>query len=150
MRGMSVLSALIGLSGAVGSNGKKDNTDLVVAKALLLISSEGSNDVTQEFDMVKAIKTEKYLVSPGCEFCSSPCGNTSDYDLTAFENQSSEVKKAKAEIMDILNAYASALLNDVNNKTIELSPMVYKGIDYLGYDLTINYFNDFISELKNL
>ena len=75
MLNREILSALIGLAGAINNNGKTSDTDAIVRKALL---SPGVS-------VVEEIHREKYRISPNCETCPSPCGNTSNYPLAAFE-----------------------------------------------------------------
>ena len=64
-----IISALVGLAGAIGNNGKTEYTDLIVMNALL-----------------------------NCETCPTPCGNTSDYDIEKFL-QNKELKAIKEELI---------------------------------------------------
>lgn len=75
-----IISALVGLAGAIGNNGKTEQTDSVVINALLNCYSS-----TDEDTIVTAIIKDKYTISPNCETCPTPCGNTSNYDMTKEE-----------------------------------------------------------------
>ena len=74
-----IISALVGLAGVVGNNGKTKHTDSIVMNALLNCYSPADEDA-----IVTAIRKDKYTISPNCETCPTPCGNTSDYDMTKF------------------------------------------------------------------
>jgi hypothetical protein len=76
MNNKRILSALIGLAGAVGNNGKTEHTDAIVRAALLAVDSDAQ---------IELIHREKYAISPNCETCQFPCGNTSDYDMEKFD-----------------------------------------------------------------
>lgn len=76
MQGEKVISALIGLTGAVANNGKTEHTDQVVREAVLQLS-----DSSREAELVEKIHTEKHRIAPDCATCTHPCGNTSDYEI---------------------------------------------------------------------
>ena len=64
MNNKKILCGLIGLVGAVSNNQKTDNTDSIIITALLSEDSE---------DAIAKIHREKYLISPNCETCQTPC-----------------------------------------------------------------------------
>lgn len=127
-----ILSALIGLAGAVSNNGKSSNTDGIIRGALL-------NDAVM--DWVSLIHKEKFTVSPGCETCSSPCGNTSDYPVDAFESWS----KARAELTDSIT---DELVRIASASEEKLPDIVYKAIAYIGYDLENEAYSELLEEMK--
>ncbi len=94
MENRKLLSALIGLAGAVSNNGKTDNTDRTVCVALL------SQDTNQAVEMVHR---EKFLISPDCASCQSPCGNTSDYDLSVVEQEEKQIRELKVQVLELLH-----------------------------------------------
>lgn len=128
------IAALIGLVGAIGNNGKTENTDKVVREALLAEDSE---------EMVTKIHKETYTISPSCRTCASPCGNTSDYDISKFEETPEDVLSLKMELIAELRKAAERI-------TGELPEAMYRGIAYVGYDLEISFYRKTIEELKNL
>ena len=79
MQGDSIISALIGLVGAVSNNGKTEQTDSVIREAFLCLTDAGSEE-----EMVQKIHAEKFIIAPDCATCFNPCGNTSDYDMAQF------------------------------------------------------------------
>ncbi|MDD6251571.1 MAG: hypothetical protein PUA85_02835 [Oscillospiraceae bacterium] len=122
MQGDSIISALIGLVGAVSNNGKTEQTDSVIREALLCLTDTGSEE-----EMVQKIHAEKFSIAPDCATCLNPCGNTSDYDMTQFYAADANVIAAKRDMIETIC------------KKIGLSENVpedvYQGIAYLGYDL---------------
>lgn len=122
MQGDSILSALIGLVGAVSNNGKTEQTDSVIREAFLHLTDVGSEEET-----VEKIHAEKFTIAPDCATCMNPCGNTSDYDMTQFYNADAKVIAAKRELIETIR-------KKLNSSEI-VPETVYRGIAYLGYDL---------------
>lgn len=129
-----IICALIGLAGAVNNNGKTENTDSVIITALLSEDSE---------EIVATIHKEKYQISPNCETCQSPCGNTSDYDINQFDKWTGEIKLLKEEIIERLVEVAK----DCKSRR-QLPETVYKAIAYLGYELQIESYQLLLEDLK--
>ena len=130
---LKVLSALIGLCGAVSNNGKTENTDRVVLEAIL--SQEPEN-------AVQRIHEEKYRISPDCASCPTPCGNTSDGDLSRWNEAPESVRKRKEEVMASLERMAFAMAESRAKATVEnlcgtqeltAPDVVYRAISWLGY-----------------
>lgn len=122
MQGDSIISALIGLVGAVSNNGKTEQTDSVIREAFLCLTDTGSEE-----EMVQKIHAEKFSIVPDCATCLNPCGNTSDYNMTQFYSADAKIIAAKRDMIETIC------------KKIGLSENVpedvYQGIAYLGYDL---------------
>ena len=57
MQGDSIISALIGLVGAVSNNGKTEQTDSVIREAFLCLK-----DADSEEEMVQKIHAEKFIM----------------------------------------------------------------------------------------
>lgn len=126
------MSALIGLAGAVDNNGKTESTDDIVRNALLLMNKE---------DMSALIHREKFKISPNCEVCPTPCGNTSDYPIEEYEKWTKEQQNCKEKIILELQRIAS-----IKNRS--LPEIVYRAISYIGYDLEINSYEKLLEEMK--
>lgn len=122
MQGDRIISALIGLVGAVSNNGKTEQTDKVIREALLRLTDADSEEVT-----VEKIHREKFTIAPDCATCQNPCGNTSDYDMMQFYGPDAKNIAAKRELIEALRRKLSA--SEIVPET------VYQGIAYLGYDL---------------
>lgn len=131
MENLKNIAALIGLVGAVNNNGKTENTDNIVREALSSVDSD---------EIINRIHEEKYIISPNCRNCTSPCGNTSDYDLDKLNNNTLEIKQLKFKVID-------ELVNVMNKVSGEIPDVVYKAISYLGYDMVPESYIKLIDEL---
>lgn len=97
MQGDSIISALIGLVGAVSNNGKTEQTDRVIREAFLCLKDAGSEE-----EMVQKIHAEKFIIAPDCATCLNPCGNTSDYDMAQFYAADANVIAAKRDMIETI------------------------------------------------
>ena len=122
MQGDSIISALIGLVGAVSNNGKTEKTDSVIREAFLCLTDAGSEE-----EMVQKIHAEKFSIAPDCATCLNPCGNTSDYDMAQFYAADAKVISAKRDLVETVCKKLGSSENVPED--------VYQGIAYLGYDL---------------
>ena len=95
MQGDSIISALIGLVGAVSNNGRTEQTDSVIREAFLCLT-----DADSEEEMVQKIHAEKFIIAPDCATCLNPCGNTSDYDMAQFYAADVKVISAKRDLIE--------------------------------------------------
>ena len=126
---LKVLSALIGLCGAVSNNGKTENTDRVVLEAILSQEPEKA---------VRRIHEEKYKISPDCASCPTPCGNTSDGDLSRWNEAPEHIRRLKEEVMAGLERMAEARAKSMTENLCrtqepEVPEVVYRAISWLGY-----------------
>ena len=126
---LKVLSALIGLCGAVSNNGKTENTDRVVLEAILSQEPEKA---------VQRIHEEKYRISPDCASCPAPCGNTSDGDLSRWNEAPEHIRRLKEEVMAGLERMAEARAKSMTENLCrtqepEVPEVVYRAISWLGY-----------------
>ncbi len=122
MQGDRIISALIGLVGAVSNNGKTKQTDNVILEAFLHLT-----DADSEEETVEKIHTEKFTIAPDCATCLNPCGNTSDYDMTKFYGTDAKTIAAKRNLIEAIRQKLSSQEN--------VPEAVYQGIAYLGYNL---------------
>ena len=122
MQGDSIISALIGLVGAVSNNGKTEQTDSVIREAFLCLTDTGSEE-----EMVQKIHAEKFSIAPDSATCLNPCGNTSDYDMAQFYAADAKVISAKRDLVETVCKKLGSSENVPED--------VYQGIAYLGYDL---------------
>lgn len=75
MNGMNkdkILSALIGLAGACANNGKTENTDTLIIKALSAASAMPDCGEEEAELLTEEIHAERDAVSPGCASCIFP------------------------------------------------------------------------------
>ena len=122
MQGDRIISALIGLVGAVSNNGKTKQTDSVIREAFLRLT-----DADSEEETVEKIHTEKFTIAPDCATCLNPCGNTTDYDMIQFYGADAKIIAAKRDLIEAICEKLSS------SETV--SEAVYQGIACLGYDL---------------
>ena len=132
-----IIGALVGLAGACNNNPKTKNTDAVVIKALAfpLLNPHADTDTLQ--DMTKEIYAEKYTVSPGCATCQSPCGNTSDYDMSRIYNAEDSIRNIKLQILSELQNLASDLYRYEKTNLLpqESMELFYKVLIYISFDM---------------
>ena len=111
MKGEQIISALIGLAGAVSNNGKSENTDEVVRTALLSIrlevaEPEIAKPVTYTSEMVKSEAAEPETAKP-VTYTSEMVKPKADTSETAKpEADTSETDKSEAdesEIVDLIH-----------------------------------------------
>lgn len=78
---------------ACGNNPKTENTDEIIRSSLAVCADENKISDREQNEIIEKIYAEKNAVSPGCAICTSPCGNTSDFDMTLLQNdKNSEIK----------------------------------------------------------
>lgn len=126
-----IISALIGLVGACGNNPKTENTDAVVVKALAFSKCD-ADGVPQK--IVSEIRSEKNKVAPNCAVCPTPCGNTSDYDMSRIYSAREEIRDIKLRILDALQELAECVLND-SERMDEAIGVIYKALAYVSFDI---------------
>ncbi len=149
-----VISALIGLVGAVSNNGKTDETDKIIKKALMSIKNGENED-----SVVDMIHKEKFTIAPDCATCLNPCGNTSDYDIEKLKNAPEDVRNAKLNLINALCEMAVSLkydeLSDDEHSDDVISDNVlpddaYRAIAYLGYDLAVESYDEITDKIKSI
>lgn len=132
LQGEAVISALIGLAGACNNNSKTPQTDRVLLRAL-----------AGELD-ADAVRAEKFAVAPDCAVCISPCGNTSDYDMSRLYTADAEVCERKLQIIEAMREAASCLLHASEPET----ELFYKALLYVGSDLDIDLLQALLEEVQ--
>lgn len=137
MQGEQVISALIGLVGAISNNGKTEQTDGVIRKAFLQIRNGGN-----EKEIVEEVHREKFAISPDCVACKNPCGNTSDYDMDRFHEASESIQNRKLELIKSIGDYLEFVQEE------KLPDQIYQGIAYWGYDLEESAYVELIRQIR--
>ncbi|MBQ0064386.1 MAG: hypothetical protein KBT48_01385 [Firmicutes bacterium] len=123
-----VMGAIIGLVKTSQNNPKTENTDSLLVQAL----SDCDNE-----KWIEILHQEKYLVSPGCKTCASPCGNTDDYVFKKEEEEVDSIKKFLLNfcIQNAKNADAYTLINQC--------------LCFVGYDLEAKYYSQLVTQVKS-
>lgn len=137
MQGDNIISALIGLVGAVSNNGKTGQTDQVIREAFLHLTDQDSEEA-----IVQKIHEEKFHIAPDCATCLNPCGNTSDYDMTQYYAADTEIIEAKQHL---IQAIRDRLMSSAPES--DIPETVYRGIAYLGYALEPETYEKIVQEL---
>lgn len=140
-----IISALIGLIGACNNNPKTENTDRLVIKALAT-----SLDPHTTSEIVDEIRTEKNCIAPGCMACTSPCGNTSDYDMNRIYNADEEIRGMKLNILSEISETAKYIYENevpLSEKEIEF---FYKALSYISYELKIDSLLSLLDEVRKI
>lgn len=103
-----IIGAVIGLLGAVGNHQKTEDTDSVIIKALAFCR-EGNESFSREKEdeIYQMVVKEKNIISPGCSSCSTPCGNTSEFDLQQMEKFDDQSKALALEMIQYICESAS-------------------------------------------
>lgn len=134
MQGDSIISALIGLTGAVSNNGSTAETDQVIREAFLeMENGEKEEEIVQKIHMVKN------AIAPDCAVCKNPCGNTSDYDMTQYYDVEQEIVAEKQRLIEAIQKKLQGTEN--------ITEDIYRGIAYLGYRLEPEQYQELRIEL---
>lgn len=129
----SIVSALIGLVGACGSNPKTDRTDQLLIRALAAPAGGAALDEAAIQALVEEIHRERDAVSPGCARCSAPCGNTSDYDMGRIDSADPAVRQAKRQVLSALQALAARVRRTGDGAADP--DIFYRALAYVGCDM---------------
>lgn len=134
MQGDSIISALIGLTGAVSNNGRTEETDQVIREAFLeMENGDKEEEIVQKIHMVKN------AIAPDCAVCKNPCGNTSDYDMKQYYDVGQQVLTEKQKLIKTIQKKLQATEN--------ITEDIYRGIAYLGYRLEPEQYQELRIEL---
>ena len=171
MQEYKIISALIGLIGACETNLKTPNTDFLIIKALSIPLSEShctnspSIQTLSQENIIQEIYTEKNTIAPNCAQCTSPCGNTSDYDMQKIFQAEEPIRNVKLQILSELHSLASYLylyhLQNCSNPNLNLQnlqnlkferavPFFYKALSFIRSDREEAVFLNILKEAQQL
>lgn len=133
-----LLGALIALAKTCNSNFKTENTDRVLIEGLVAAKTEafGEDMIQKKLDMARQ---EKYVISPNCSTCASPCGNTSEYNVNLWGEEDEACQKIKSQmIKELLDTaqmvYQGMMLkNDMSEEML----IFYKVLEVVTYEFEI-------------
>lgn len=123
-----LLGALIGLAKSTANTAPVESTLETLVDGLALLYKEKENlCVEDDADnsllncelarMTDRVHEEKFKLVPDCALCQSPCGNTSDYDVSLFGESPASKQKLNLEIIAGLEKIAYI----IRQKKAELS-----------------------------
>jgi len=102
---LEIISALVGLTGAVTSHERNEYADSLLLTALQLYAvlpdepSEGVDGAVEQ--TVSLIHAEKRNLAPGGSVCASPCGNTADFNLELWPLLPEEERTLKLRLVQL-------------------------------------------------
>ena len=136
-----LFGALIGLARATFGNEDliSPSTFSVVLEGL----SAASNESTLSPDLIHRVNEEKYKLVPSCFYCSSPCGRTSNYDMTQLTLTDAEVRERKLSILSKLSALA---IHEASPRPAEF--VFYRALAAVGEDWTVPELEDVLTNLQ--
>ncbi len=128
--------ALIGLAKTCMSNPVTDKTYRLVIEGLFTtITNVSFNEVTIQ-EMIDQVHAEKAAISPDCGVCSSPCGNTDDYDMEQLWNDDEDIRSLKSLILFGVRGMAAyayhALVQGYEDQ--DVNAFFIKALANVGYD----------------
>ena len=143
--GLDIIRALAGLAGACQSGTVTADTYGVIIDALNSIYVGGMDETVT----VAGVHREKYRVSPGCETCTTPCGNTSDCDANKLTSDTDEAAAKRALVYTLADA-AYAVKMRGTALTAEEADIIIRALFYIGYDVGTGIINEAANKIKNL
>ena len=152
MREDKIISVLIGLVGACNNNPKTADTDSLVIKALAfpLFCPEYDDKALQ--GIVNDIYSEKNSIAPGCAACTTPCGNTSDYDMRRIYEADDIIRNVKLQILEKLQMLAAYVCRNHDSRIVSYTDkgFFYKALSYVSYDVDEAELIGLLNELENI
>ena len=134
-----LFGALIGLATTCATNQKTEHTDEVIVEALRLAADQTADEAAFAA-MTEKVREEKFTIVPGCRYCDSPCGNTSDYDLSLLSIYPPEIRDVKMQILQALTERIE--------KFKDQAMMLYKGLSFVSYDMDEEALKELLAELS--
>lgn len=137
MREEKVISALIGLVGACNNNPKTANTDSVVVRALAVPVLYPELDDESLSGIIDEIYSEKNAVAPDCASCASPCGSTSDYDMSRIYEAGAEIRNIKLRLLSkCQNLAAYVYRSKESQEKVQIDyTLFYRILSCISYDM---------------
>lgn len=144
-----LLGALIALAKTSNSNPKTENTDRILIEGLVVAKTEvfGEDMLQKKLDIARQ---EKYVISPNCSTCASPCGNTSEYDLDVLKEEDVTCQEVKhqmlSEIQDAAKDVYQAMMLKADMS--EHMDIFYKILEIVTYTFELEDLQEIQNEVK--
>lgn len=143
---------LIAVAKSSWSNPKTADTDHLITEGLLLTDERADADAQTLTQMIRCLREEKNKIVPNCAYCTSPCGNTSEYDIDQIRNESEETRSLKFQILRGIRQMAGiiypAQLQGYEDESIHA--FFQKALSVLSYDLTQEELMPTVRELEEV
>jgi hydroxylamine reductase len=142
-----LIGALIGLAKACENNPKTEHTDRILIKGLYATNANTSEEVVK--DMIALVQEEKNKIVPNCSCCGSPCGNTSDYDVTQIWDAKEEIRSLKSLILFSIRNMAAYVYQalEAGYQEEDVNAFFYKALAIISYDLEANALRSVVLEV---
>lgn len=146
----SIIGALIGLVGACANNRKTLSTDGVIISSLAFIAEHPDCTDVETERIVADVRAEKFAVSPNCATCTSPCGNTSDYDMSRVYSAPDDVREAKCGLISELSCLAEKTVKSGKMLPPDAMDTVMRALSYISYDIAKEYIHELSVEVREI
>lgn len=143
-----IISTLVGLAGACSNNGKTENTDLLVLRALAFPLLCPNYDEEELCRIVDEIYSEKKTIAPNCFECMNPCGNTSDYDMNRIYEAEEGIREVKLQILEKIRKMAFYVFNKYESE-MDID-FFYKALLYIGNDISEENLHHLLSKAEKM
>ena len=132
--------AMIGLVRACYSYDREERvTKLLKTGLFTTVTNVNFNDDTIK-NIILKINSEKDRISPNCKYCTSPCGNTDNYNMDNIWNANEDVRSLKSLILFGLRGMAAyayhAMVLGYSDKIID--DFFYKALYVLAEDWDVD------------
>ena len=143
-----VLGAAIGLSKASLNNPFSEYTTKLLCESLFYVEKNTEDKLEK---LLVALHAEKNMVSPDCARCPNPCGNTDDYDFALMENEDTDKRTAKLDLLSQLYILAEKVLNrpEFNYGDSEFATLLLNSYSVIGYEVSLNNLNEKAENVRN-
>ena len=131
--------ALIALSKASDSNSRTEYTDKLIIEGLFTTVTNVNFSEETMLEIISKVREEKNKIVPNCIGCTSPCGNTSEYDMNLIWNAQEDIRSLKSLILFGIRGMAAyayhAMVLGYKNK--EVNDFFYKALEIISHDWTM-------------
>lgn len=129
--------ALIGLARTCSTNPKTENTDKILIEGLFSTLTNVNFNKDTLTEMISKVRAEKDVISPGCKSCSSPCGNTDEYDMNQIWNAQEDIRSLKSLILFGVRGVAAYAYHAMvlGYQDEEVNEFFYKALRMISFDL---------------
>lgn len=118
-----LMGALIGLARATEGNEHLITPEVTAVVAACLTATDPEHMTL----CLNRVAEEKRKMVPDCFYCASPCGRTSDYDISRLQTAAPEVRQLKAQLLEDLRRLAPVVAE-------KDSLVIYKVLIAVGID----------------
>ena len=131
--------ALIAIARSSWSNPKTPDTDHILIEGLFTTVTNVNFNAQILRDMLERVRAEKNKIVPNCTSCTSPCGNTDEYDMNQIWDAPEDIRSLKSLILFGIRGMAAyayhAQMLGYEDETV--NQFFQKALSVISYDLTM-------------